>query len=379
MEELNIQNFKTYVQYLPTVHDAAVHADRAPVTTWSTCAASRPAATARRSTSQPSVGTYLDEQPITTIRGNLDVHLYDIARVEALAGPQGTLYGASSQAGTIRIITNKPDPSGFAAGYSLEGNLRRQRRGRLRRGGLRQLPDGRQRGAPARGLGASTKRAGSTMWRRPASTPARWAIRLMTITVDNAEFVEDNYNTFDTRRPRGAADQPRRELDGHADADVPEVGAGRLLGRRRQRLHSGGRRQEQGRAFPGRVLRRRVVPGGTHDRRVDQQLRRRVFRQLPEPRGRRINRLFGLFVLVRRPVHLRVSLPTCSSTTTATTSTGRTAYTADDYYTKTSHEIRITTPHDKRVRGLLGFFYQKQYHDFHEEFGIVEGLADIRR
>ncbi len=74
-------------------------------------------------TSQPSVGTYLDEQPITTIRGNLDVHLYDIARVEALAGPQGTLYGASSQAGTIRIITNKPDPSGFAAGYSLEGNL----------------------------------------------------------------------------------------------------------------------------------------------------------------------------------------------------------------------------------------------------------------
>ena len=73
-------------------------------------------------TSQPSVGMYLDEQPITTIQGNLDVHLYDIARVEALAGPQGTLYGASSQAGTIRIITNKPDPSGFAAGYSLEAN-----------------------------------------------------------------------------------------------------------------------------------------------------------------------------------------------------------------------------------------------------------------
>ena len=82
---------------------------------------------------QPSVGIYLDEQPITTIGGRLDIHLYDIDRVEALAGPQGTLFGASSQAGTIRIITNKPDPSAFAAGYSPRGQLHRTRRQRLRR------------------------------------------------------------------------------------------------------------------------------------------------------------------------------------------------------------------------------------------------------
>ena len=72
--------------------------------------------------SLPSVGIYLDEQPITTIQGALDVQPYDVARVEALAGPQGTLYGASSQAGTIRIITNKPDATGFSAGYDLEGS-----------------------------------------------------------------------------------------------------------------------------------------------------------------------------------------------------------------------------------------------------------------
>ena len=70
----------------------------------------------------PTVGTYLDEQPITTIQGAMDVHLYDIARVEALAGPQGTLYGASSEAGTLRIITNKPDASAFKAAYEVEGN-----------------------------------------------------------------------------------------------------------------------------------------------------------------------------------------------------------------------------------------------------------------
>ena len=77
---------------------------------------------ANHSASLPSVGTYLDEQPITTIQGALDINIYDIARIEALAGPQGTLYGASSQAGTIRIITNKPDLSDTYGEMTLEAN-----------------------------------------------------------------------------------------------------------------------------------------------------------------------------------------------------------------------------------------------------------------
>jgi len=72
--------------------------------------------------SLPTVAIYLDEQPVTTIVENLDVHIYDIARVEELSGPQGTLFGASSMAGTLRIITNQPDPSRFAAGYDLDGS-----------------------------------------------------------------------------------------------------------------------------------------------------------------------------------------------------------------------------------------------------------------
>ena len=72
--------------------------------------------------SEPQVGVYLDEMPVTTIGNNLDVHIYDIERVEALSGPQGTLYGASSQAGTLRIITNKPDPSKTEAGFNITAN-----------------------------------------------------------------------------------------------------------------------------------------------------------------------------------------------------------------------------------------------------------------
>jgi outer membrane receptor protein involved in Fe transport len=65
----------------------------------------------------PNVALYLDEQPVSSGGRNLDLYTADIARVEVLPGPQGTLFGASSQAGTIRLITNKPDFDGFQAGF----------------------------------------------------------------------------------------------------------------------------------------------------------------------------------------------------------------------------------------------------------------------
>src|SRR3990167_3853770 len=77
---------------------------------------------ANHSSSLPTVGTYLDEMPVTTIQGALDIHAYDLARVEALAGPQGTLYGASSMAGTIKLVTNQPDYSGSYGAMGLELN-----------------------------------------------------------------------------------------------------------------------------------------------------------------------------------------------------------------------------------------------------------------
>src|SRR6185437_13393938 len=72
--------------------------------------------------SEPSVGVYLDEQPITTITGAVPLHLYDINRIEVLEGPQGTLFGASSEAGTVRMITNRPELGKFEAGYDVQAN-----------------------------------------------------------------------------------------------------------------------------------------------------------------------------------------------------------------------------------------------------------------
>ncbi len=70
----------------------------------------------------PTSGMYLDEIPVTTSGRSLDIHLYDIARIEALSGPQGTLFGASSLSGTLRVIINKPDPSRFSSSADVELN-----------------------------------------------------------------------------------------------------------------------------------------------------------------------------------------------------------------------------------------------------------------
>ena len=66
---------------------------------------------------QASASVYLDEVSITQTGSQPNVRMMDINRVEALQGPQGTLYGAAAQAGTLRIHTNQPDLS------SLDGSI----------------------------------------------------------------------------------------------------------------------------------------------------------------------------------------------------------------------------------------------------------------
>jgi outer membrane receptor protein involved in Fe transport len=63
-----------------------------------------------------TVSTYLDDAPINYNAPDPDLRLVDVEQVETVRGPQGALYGSGALAGVYRIVTNKPDPGGYAAG-----------------------------------------------------------------------------------------------------------------------------------------------------------------------------------------------------------------------------------------------------------------------
>jgi outer membrane receptor protein involved in Fe transport len=64
---------------------------------------------------QATSSVYLDNISVTQTGSQPNIRAVDIARVEALSGPQGTLYGSDAQAGTMRIITNQPQMNTFEA------------------------------------------------------------------------------------------------------------------------------------------------------------------------------------------------------------------------------------------------------------------------
>jgi len=111
LEELGITNFSDYVLQLPGVTAGGSGPGQNTIYIRGVASTTPNLTTAGVAGLAPNVAFYLDEQPLAQPGRNLDVYAADLQRIEVLSGPQGTLFGGSSQAGNVRLITNKPDLS----------------------------------------------------------------------------------------------------------------------------------------------------------------------------------------------------------------------------------------------------------------------------
>ena len=112
LDDLGITNFDDYLIQLPGVTAGGSGPGQNTIYIRGVASTTPNLTTAGVAGLAPNVAFYLDEQPLAQPGRNLDVYAADLARIEVLSGPQGTLFGASSQAGNVRLITNKPDPTG---------------------------------------------------------------------------------------------------------------------------------------------------------------------------------------------------------------------------------------------------------------------------
>ena len=383
ISDLGIQDFQDYAKMLPSVAmTPSVGAGSSFTLVYMRGIAT--AGDGQATTSQPSVGMYLDEQPITTIQGNLDVHMYDMARIEALSGPQGTLYGASSQAGTIRIITNKPDLNEFSAGYGLEGNM----------------VDGDDSGYVAEGFvnipladnmairlvgwnrsdaGYIDNVLGSRTFPGVASTTAD------DIVITNTATAEDNYNTMDTIGARASLRvdlndswtvmpqvmYQKQEGQGSYGEDLSDFVTDDLSVTHFQNEFTDDEWYQLGLTIEGSIGNFDVSYAASYlNREVDGSFDYSDYSYWYDTAY-----TTGYYADLHFANSGPRAVPNMFFPDAGTRVMGGAYFTNDDGYKKTSHELRISSPQDNRVRALVGLFYQNQEHDFQQHWR-VDGLAD---
>ena len=402
IEDLNLNNFKEYVQMLPSV---AMTPNLAAGSSFN-LVYMRGIATAgdgQATTSLPSVGMYLDELSMTTIQGNIDVHMYDVARVEALAGPQGTLYGASSQAGTIRVITNSPELGEFSSSVTLGVNS-------VEDGGTGNTIEGYV-NAPI-GDKAAVRIVG---WQR---SDAGWidnvegsrnfagvedaATCLLAgvpcsaddVILTNSDKAKKDYNTLDTIGARAALRidlndnwtatptlmYQKSESEGAWGDDLSDFVPGDYAVTHFKDEFFDDEWSMLGLTIEGSIGNFDVVYAGSYlDREVEGSTDYSDYSYWYDAiytTGYYSDLHFA--DTGARPIpNYFVENGTFDAADVGTRVMTGAAYTNDDRYTKTNHEIRISTDPTKRVRGLVGMFSQKQFHDFEQHWEVEGGVASI--
>jgi iron complex outermembrane receptor protein len=121
LKQLNVQNLDEFIKFLPNVTQATAGPSQASVFMRGISLGGGGGQGGGTTGALPEVAIYLDEQSGQLPGRNLDVYAADLERIEVLEGPQGTLFGGGALSGVLRYITNKPKldttEGNFEAGY----------------------------------------------------------------------------------------------------------------------------------------------------------------------------------------------------------------------------------------------------------------------
>ena len=122
LQELSVTTFDDFIKYLPNVTQNSFGPGQSNIYMRGLALGTSGNQGPGTSGSIPNVAVYLDDQSVSLPGHNLDVYAADFERIEVLEGPQGTLFGSGAQAGVLRYITNKPKldvtEGAVNAGYS---------------------------------------------------------------------------------------------------------------------------------------------------------------------------------------------------------------------------------------------------------------------
>jgi iron complex outermembrane recepter protein len=108
LQKLSVETFDDFVKYLPNVTSAGYGPGQNLIFIRGLSTGALGTQGSGTDANFPNVAVYLDDQSAQLPYRNLDIYAADIERVEILEGPQGTLFGAGAEAGAVRYITNKP-------------------------------------------------------------------------------------------------------------------------------------------------------------------------------------------------------------------------------------------------------------------------------
>jgi outer membrane receptor protein involved in Fe transport len=123
LQQLNVATLDEFVKYLPNVTAPSSGPGQSQIFMRGLSVGSDGTQSGGSISGFPNVAIYLDDQSGQLPGRNLDIYAADLERIEVLEGPQGTLFGAGAQAGAVRYITNKPKMNvtegSATAGYSV--------------------------------------------------------------------------------------------------------------------------------------------------------------------------------------------------------------------------------------------------------------------